>query len=510
MPEEERSGARSCDLRPQLRPVAVHLVEVVAAVGGAPLGVDRAVQVGAAAAGPAREPAVGLLPRQAARAYAGAGQTVLAGQRRDVGREPRVDPRLPGADVLGVRGEPRPELEPGRRGDLTQPFQRRPGPLRVHVVRGQRRHPAPVVDPRTEQPGALRRPGGAVDEVGGCLHAHLGAEHDPGDGDRGDVLLEPEVVAVPHRGLRLGPEVLHDHLLDRAVLPRHLADREDRLRPLRKRLADPDQDAGRERDVQPAGVLEHTQPHRRVLVGRAVVGPAPLGEQPRRGGLEHHPHRRRHRLEPVELLPGHHPRVEVRQQPGLLQHPDRHRPHVVQGRVVALLVEPLPGPRPAVLGSVAEGEQRLGAAQLGAPPGDVEHLVGGEVHALAGALEVPGRGDERAVVAPVAAQPGQWDEHLGGVGHHTRTTRRLEARVTDPGRDLTQPLQVLPPGGQQHRSLVDVERRTALGPGQGAADLLRCRGARVVVHVPPRCAACRRHGTPPAGAPARVAGSQAQ
>ena len=148
------------------------------------------------------------------------------------------------------------------------------------------------------------------------------------------------------------------------VLPGDRADREDRLRPLGEVLADADQQSGGERDRQPAGVLEHPQPDRRVLVGRAVVGLALLREQPGRGGLQHHPHRRRDRLEPVQLLPRHDAGVEVRQQAGLLEHPDRHRPHVGQRRVVALLVEPLPRLGPAVLGPVAQGEQRLQAPQL--------------------------------------------------------------------------------------------------------------------------------------------------
>ena len=157
-------------------------------------------------------------------------------------------------------------------------------------------------------------------------------------------------------------------------------------------------------------------------------------EQPGRGGLQHHPHRRRDRLEPVHLLPRHDAGVEVRQQPGLLQHPDRHRPHVGQRRVVALLVQPLPRLGPAVLGPVAQGEQRLQAAQLGTLAGDVEDLVGGEVRRPPLARGVPRRLDERAVVAPVPAQPGDRDEHLGGVRAHAGVARRPPGRRRGPGR----------------------------------------------------------------------------
>ena len=98
------------------------------------------------------------------------------------------------------------------------------------------------------------------------------------------------------------------------------------------------------------------------LSGRAVVRPARLGPQPGGRGLQHHAHARRDRLEPLQLRPGQHARVEVRQQPGLLQHRDRAGPHVVQRGVVAARVQPLPGRRPALLRPVAEGEQRLLAA----------------------------------------------------------------------------------------------------------------------------------------------------
>ena len=143
---------------------------------------------------------------------------------------------------------------------------------------------------------------------------------------------------------------------------------------------------------------------------------APDLEQPPRGGLQHHPHRRRDRLEPLEVLPGHDAGVEVRQQPGLLQHPDRHRADVGERVVVAVRVQPLAGLRPAVLGPVAEGEQRLLAAHLRALPGDLQDLVRAEVRGV----EPAGDGGERAVAAAVAAQPGQRDEDLAAVGDHAR------------------------------------------------------------------------------------------
>ncbi len=75
------------------------------------------------------------------------------------------------------------------------------------------------------------------------------------------------------------------------------------------------------------------------------------------------------------------PGIQVRQQPGLLEHPDGHRPHVRQRVVIAVRVEPLACLPPAVLGAVAEGEKRFLAAEGGALPRDVEHLVRGQVGA---------------------------------------------------------------------------------------------------------------------------------
>src|SRR6478672_8031601 len=104
----------------QLIPVAVHVVEVGAPVGGAARGVDLGVQVDAAGAR-VREAPVGLLPRQAGGAYAVPGQAVVVGERRDVGGDAGVQPRLAVPDVLGVHREPRTQLEAAGRGEVAQP-----------------------------------------------------------------------------------------------------------------------------------------------------------------------------------------------------------------------------------------------------------------------------------------------------------------------------------------------------------------------------------------------------
>ena len=67
--------------------------------------------------------------------------------------------------------------------------------------------------------------------------------------------------------------------------------------------------------------------------------------------------------------------VGVGEQPGLGQDQGAHGGQVVDGRGVAVVVEPRPGRRVAVLGRLAQGEQRLVAAGGGARPGDGQHLA---------------------------------------------------------------------------------------------------------------------------------------
>ena len=346
-------------------------------------------------------------------------------------------------------GQPLPQHEPGIRGHLGQVVQLRPRALRVDVVGGQRGHPAEVVHAGGEQQPALVQ----VDQVRRRLDPGPRAEHDPGDRDRGQPLVQRYVALVPHRGVRLGPEPLDDHFLDPAVLPCDAAQREDRVGPFREVLADADQQSGGERYIRAAGVLEHPDPDRGVLVRRPVVRAAALVVQAPRGGLQHHAHAGRDRLEPLQVLPGHHARVQVRQQPGLLQHPDRHRADVVQRGGIAGLLQPGRRRVPAIFRPVAEREQHLLAAELRAAPGDREHLVRTQVRRVHPAR----RGRERAVVAAVPAQPGERHEHLLREGDDALPAGVGEAGVTDPGGDRHQPFQRLAGGAEQHLRLGHIQ-----------------------------------------------------
>ena len=244
-----------------------------------------------------------------------------------------------------------------------------------------------------------------------------------------------------------------------------------RIGPLSEGLPNSDQQTGGERDGQPACIGQGAQPHSGILIRAAVVGLAAGLKQAARRGLQHHAHRRRDRLEPGQLRPTHHARVQVRQQPGLLQHPDPHGAHIGQGRVVATFVEPLPGLRPPRLGPVAQGEQRLLTTEFGAPSRDIDDLIGLEVHTPAGGLKLARHRDERAVVADISAEVGDRDEHLARVGHRqptlcTAAARRLKTRVAHPGRTGTQIDQIITAGSHRDGGLIDIEGNPVTGPSQ--------------------------------------------
>jgi hypothetical protein len=84
-------------------------------------------------------------------------------------------------------------------------------------------------------------------------------------------------------------------------------------------------------------------------------------------------------------------------------------------------------------------------------------------------------------VALVAAQPGDRDEDLRGVGQHTRPTGGDQPCVPHLGGRGAEPPEVLPGRGQERGRLVEVERRAALGASQGTADLL---GVGQLWHLP--------------------------
>ncbi|SLC97062.1 Uncharacterised protein [Mycobacteroides abscessus subsp. massiliense] len=165
----------------------------------------------------------------------------------------------------------------------------------------------------------------------------------------------------------------------------------------------------------------------------------------------------------------------MRQQTRLLQNPDRHRAHIVQGGVIATLVQPLFGFWPTLFWPVPQGEQCLFAAQFGAAAGYIQDLVGLHVHALALRTQLAGNRHKGAVMALVSAQMRHRNEHLARIRDRqtprgTQAAAGLQTGITDPRGAGHQIGQVVPTGGERERGLVDVQRhpvtRTSQHPPQ--------------------------------------------
>ncbi len=283
----------------------------------------------------------------------------------------------------------------------------------------------------------------------------LRPEDQPSDRDGGCEIGEFGVGRRTHRSVGFGAEILDYYFLNVTELPTDPPDGVQRIGALRQRLADADEQTGREGHGSPTRVGEGAQAHLRVLVGRAEVRRPGSGPEPVRRRLQHHPHARSHRTQPLQISPTEHTRVEMRQQPGLLQHRDRARPEIVQCGVIATVIEPLPGRLPPELGLVSESEQGLCAAGRGAGSSDLDHLVTIEERRR---HPVRHRG-EGAVVAPVATQPSQWNEDLARIGDLAGPPSRDQARVAHRPRRREQPFKVVVTGVQQHLGLGDVDRR---------------------------------------------------
>ncbi len=336
-----------------------------------------------------------------------AGQPERVGGAQNPGKHLGVDPL--GVDVARVDGEARRELEAAALGRGAEQLELGPRRLRVDVIDRHRRDAAPVVDPGVEQRSEV------LGQVRRRLDRDPGRQDQPRCRDRPQQLLERRLRCLRHPRAGLGPEVLDDHLLHLRSCGR---DRLERLDPLGARLADADQDAGGERHARLAGEAERLEACGRQLVGRAEVR-ATARREPRRRGLEHHPHRGRDRPQQLEVGCREHARVQVRQERGLLEHRPRGVREVLERRREPERRQLLARCPVAQLGLVPEREQRLAAAGPLAGPGHLEHLVDRHV----GALAPPRRPRKRAVVAYVAAELRQRNEHLRAVGDERSAPR---------------------------------------------------------------------------------------
>ena len=115
-------------------------------------------------------------------------------------------------------------------------------------------------------------------EVRRRLHAHVRVEHEPCDRDRARHVGRAGLGRVGQPDRRLGAEGLHDDLLDVAVGAVEVADREERVDALGERLADADEESGREGDLELARLAQHPQAPRRLLVRRPLMHLAAAAE----------------------------------------------------------------------------------------------------------------------------------------------------------------------------------------------------------------------------------------
>src|SRR5690606_4860029 len=90
---------------------------------------------------------------------------------------------------------------------------------------------------------------------------------------------------------------------------------------------------------------------------------------------------------------------------------------------------------------------------------DLHDLVALQVQRV---RNLAGDRDERAVVTPVATQPGQRDEDVATVGQHARMTLVGQVRIAYPGSRRQQPVELLACGMQQRGRLGDVQCRSGL------------------------------------------------
>ena len=345
--------------------------------------------------GPAEHVGRGHLAARAPRGIARQALGVGGVEGREAQR--RMEPALRVEGEGGVHGEPGRQRVARRLGGLPQHRERRPGPLGVDVVGGDRGDPAPVVDAGVQQGCQV------VGEVRRRLHVDLGRQDEPGRRDGPLQVLGRAGLGAGHRRPRLGQEVLDDDLLHVAVAGVRRGDGVQGGQLPGAVVADADQDPGGERDGELARRLQRGQPARRLLVGCAAVRRQPLGQR-----LEHHPLARRDLAQPGQLVGEERAGVGVGEQPRLLHHEAAHVGEILDRRRVTLRLEPLVGRGVAQFGALAQGEERLVAPGRLSGARDGEDLLGGEVRRSDAARRL----GEGAIAAAVAAEHGERHEDL--------------------------------------------------------------------------------------------------
>ena len=239
--------------------------------------------------------------------------------------------------------------------------------------------------------------------------------------------------------------------------------REKRLGPVGDRLTDSHEDAGGERNAVDAGILDNPKPEVGILVGGAVVHLSRGLEQVAGCRLEHHAHRRPERAQALEFVGTHDAGVQMREHACLGRDEVRDVRDIVEGRGETVLVEPAASLGPPLLGAITEREERLFAALALSGPGDGEHLFRAHEHRLSSALQLPRGVDENAIVAAVAAQGRDGDEHFAGVREDARAPSLAQAAVAQRAGDLENGIQLRTPRAEHRDQIVAAEVVARIG-----------------------------------------------
>ena len=195
--------------------------------------------------------------------------------------------------------------------------------------------------PQSLMPAAIMSSSASGIRLGGAWMFIVGAEDQPRHRDRPQMVVEIGLGRIRHAGAGLGPEILDDDFLDVAVALVQGAQREQRLDALGPGLADADQDARGERHRRLAGRGDRRQPHAPAIC-RASRNAARRARDSRSAALSSMmPCDTETARSRSSLVAAHHAGIEMRQQPGLLQHQRGHLGEIGQRRVVA-------EPRPAL------------------------------------------------------------------------------------------------------------------------------------------------------------------
>ncbi len=309
-----------------------------------------------------------------------------------------------------------------------------PWGFRIDMVRRQRRHAAPVVDPGVQQHRKI-----GVRQIRRCLDVHVLSEDRARRRNRPQQIVHAGLNAALQRRSRFGAEVLDDDFLNVTVGVMEIAQGEQRIQALLARLADPDQDAAGERDCELSGHTDHVQTHGGNLVRRAVMHLA-RSAQPVRRRFQHEALRRRNRTQCEQIVPPHDSGVDMRQKTGFLQNDAAHLDQIGYRRGVTHFRKLAPRRPMPQLGLVTEGEKRFGAAKRVAFPRDVQNLFRRHVRACVALMGTR----ERAIMAIVPAELGQRNKDLGRKGLQRAVTgipqrARLDEQLAKAGVEKTMP-----------------------------------------------------------------------